>query len=162
MEAARRGQPMTTRSSVVEVCELLNREGARYVVVGAVAMQLWGTTRATRDIDLLIEPTVENAAKVLRALSQVGLGFAREWLAEEVARKFVTIIGDSPRVDLFTRAWSVTYADAAPSARVFEVDGVPIPAASIDHLIASKRTGLLQDAADIEVLEEIRRLRSEE
>jgi hypothetical protein len=32
---------------------------------------------------------------------------------------------------------------------------------SIEHLIASKRTGRLQDAADIEVLEEIRRLRGQ-
>jgi hypothetical protein len=143
----------------VEVCDLLNREGARYVLVGAVAMQLWGTTRATRDIDILIDPTVENAERVLRALRQVGFSLAREWLAEEVARNFVTIIGDSPRVDLFTRAWNLTYAEAAPSARIFEVDGVPIPAASIEHLIVSKRTGRLQDAADIEVLEEIRRLR---
>jgi hypothetical protein len=37
--------------------------------------------------------------------------------------------------------------------------GVPIPLISIDDLIATKRTGRLQDAADIEVLEEIRRLR---
>lgn len=42
---------------------------------------------------------------------------------------------------------------------VFEVEGVQIPTASIDHLIESKRTGRLQDAADIEVLEEIKRLR---
>ena len=42
---------------------------------------------------------------------------------------------------------------------MFEVEGVQIPTASIDHLIESKRTGCLQDAADIEVLEEIKRLR---
>ena len=159
MEETGEATAMTTRSNLVEVCDRLNREGAHYVLVGAVAMQLWGTTRATRDIDILIEPTVENAERVLRALREVGFGFAGEWLAEEVAKKFVTIIGDSPRVDLFTRAWNLTYAQAAPSARVFDVDGIPIPAASIEHLIASKRTGRLQDAADIEVLEEIKRLR---
>ena len=142
---------------LAEVCYRLNREGARYLVVGATAMQLWGTTRATRDIDLLIEPTVENAERVLRALNRVGFGLAREWLAEEVARNAVTILGDNPRVDLFTVAWSVRYADAAAGARQFEVEGVKIPAASLEHLIASKRTGRLQDAADIEVLEEIRR-----
>src|ERR1043166_3683156 len=50
---------------VAEVCSLLNRHQASYVVVGATAMQLWGTSRATLDIDILIEPTVENAARVL-------------------------------------------------------------------------------------------------
>jgi hypothetical protein len=56
-------------------------------------------------------------------------------------------------------AWSVHYADARRDATVFTVEGVKIPAASIDHLIESKRTGRLQDAADIEVLEEVKRLR---
>jgi len=37
---------------------------------------------------------------------------------------------------------------------------VKIPTASIEHLIASKQTGRLRDAADVEELLDIRRLRS--
>jgi predicted nucleotidyltransferase len=147
------------RTRLAEVCALLNEEGARYVLVGATAMQLWGTTRATRDIDLLIEATKENAERVLAALSRSGFGFAGEWLADTVAAKPVTIIGDSPRVDLMTVAWTVHYPEAVSRATTFALEGVEIPTASIDDLIASKRTGRLQDAADIEVLEEIKRLR---
>ena len=147
------------QTHLADVCNRLNDHGAKYVLVGASAMQLWGTTRATRDIDILIEKSVENAERVLAALSEVGFGFARDWLAEEVARKPVTIIGDSPRVDILTVAWSVHYAEASHDATVFTLEGVKIPTASIDHLIASKRTERLQDAADIEVLEEIKRLR---
>ena len=92
-------------------------------------------------------------------LSKLGFGLAKKWLADEIAKKPVTIIGDSPKVDILTVAWSVHYPEAARDATVFTVEAVKIPAASIDHLIASKRTGRLQDAADIEVLEEIKRLR---
>jgi predicted nucleotidyltransferase len=153
---------MTThRTRLAEVCARLNEHGARYILVGASALQLWGTTRATRDVDVLIEATPENAARVLGALARLGFGLAGQWLAEEVARKPVTIIGDSPRVDILTLAWSLRYPEAARDAVVFRVDGVDIPTASIDHLIASKRTGRLQDAADIEVLEEIKRLRGD-
>jgi predicted nucleotidyltransferase len=141
------------------VCDRVNREGGKYLVIGAVAMQLWGTSRSTRDIDLLIEPTVENAERILRGLSQVGFRLAEEWLPEEVAKRPFTIIGDSPRVDLLTVACGVGYASAAPRATTFDIEGVKIPTASIEDLIASKRTDRLQDAADIEVLEEIRRLR---
>lgn len=88
-------------------------------------MQLWGTTRATRDVDILIDATVENAKRVLAALGELGFGFAKEFLADE---------------------------------STFQLEGVPIPTASLDHLIASKRTGRLQGAADVEVLEEITRL----
>lgn len=146
-------------TDIAQICSLLNAREARYVVVGATAMQLWGTSRATEDIDILIEPTVENADRVLEALSGVGFGFATEYLPEEIAARTVTIIGDSPRVDVLTRAWNLRWSDAAPRAAIFEIEGVPVPTASIEDLIASKRTDRLQDAADIEVLEEIRRLR---
>ena len=149
-------------TAVAQVCSRLNRENARYLVVGATAMQLWGTTRATKDIDILIEPTAENAARVLHALGTIGVGFANEFLPEEIAAQTVTIIGDSPRVDVLTRAWNLRWSEAAPRATTFEIEGVPIPTASIEDLIASKRTDRLQDAADIEVLEEIRRLRKGE
>lgn len=147
------------RTGLAEACSSLNEKGAQYVLFGAMAMQLWGTTRATRDIDLLIEPSVANARRVLDALSELGLGLAKEWLAEELVGKPVTVIGDTPRVDLLTTAWSVGYPEAAEDAVTFEIEGVRIPTASLEHLIASKRTGRLQDAADIELLEEIRRLR---
>jgi predicted nucleotidyltransferase len=151
----------TYETRLGEVCARLNHHRARYVLVGASAMQLWGTTRATRDIDILIDATEDNAGRVLRALSDVGLGLANEWLAAEIVRKAVTVIGDFPRVDVLSVAWTVRYPEAARDATVFELEGVKVPTASLEHLITSKRTGRLQDAADIEVLEEIRRLRSE-
>ena len=140
---------------------MLNEHEARYVLVGAFALQLCGSTLATREIDILIDGSGEHAGRFVCALGELGLGLANEWFAEEVANKPVTLIGDDPRVDVLTVAWSVHYADAYPDARVFEVEGVPIPTASIDHLIASKQTGRLQDAADVEVLKEIKRLLQE-
>jgi hypothetical protein len=143
---------------LAQVCSRLNAEGARYVVVGATAMQLWGTTRATRDIDILIEPTVANARRVLAGLATLGFGIAANLSADDVVSRAVTMIGDIPNVDVLTRAWNVEWKDARPRARIFEVEGVPVPTASIADLIESKRTGRLQDAADIEVLEMIERL----
>lgn len=162
MEAPRGGgKPVGPpfRTELAEVCWRLNEAGARYLVAGARALQLWGSARATRDIDILIEATDENARRVLDALAATGYAFAKEWAAAEVARKFVTIIGDSPRVDILTLAWSVRYRDAIRTAERFEVEGVLIPTLSLDDLIASKRTGRPQDIADLVVLEEIRRLR---
>jgi len=53
----------------------------------------------------------------------------------------------------------VKYEQAAPRSEVVDVEGVSIPLIALDDLIETKRTGRLQDAADIEVLEEIKRLR---
>ncbi len=122
-------------------------------------MQLWGTTRATRDIDILIEPTEENATRVLDALSHLGFGIAAEHTAADVANRAVTMIGDIPNVDILTRAWNLRWSDANEHAIPFDVEDVRIPTASIDDLIVSKQTGRLQDAADIEVLEQIKHFR---
>ena len=149
------------QTRVAEVCSRLNADGVRYILVGATAMQLWGTTRATRDIDILIEPTEENAARVLTALSHLGFGIAAEHLPADVVNRAVTMIGDIPNVDILTRAWNLRWSDAKDHAISFDVEGVQIPTASIDDLIASKQTGRLQDAADIEVLEQIKRFRAE-
>jgi hypothetical protein len=147
------------KTRLAQVCAALNAESASYILFGAAALQLWGSTRATRDIDILVNPTVPNIKRVLKALGRLGFGFAKDLVPEDVARRPVTMIGDVPNVDILTRAWNVKYADALPRAEVFEIEGVPIPTASIEDLIESKRTGRLQDAADIEVLEAIRRLR---
>ena len=151
---------MTPQASrVAQVCRLLNDEEARYLVVGAIAMQLWGTTRATRDIDILIEPTIDNATRVLRALGHLPFGVAGEHTPADVISRGVTMIGDTPNVDILTRAWNLRWADAERDLAVFSVDGVPVPTVSIANLIASKRTGRLQDTADIQLLEELQRLR---
>ncbi|HSA55010.1 MAG TPA: DUF6036 family nucleotidyltransferase [Gemmatimonadaceae bacterium] len=155
--ARKPGKRYATR--LAHVCSELNTERVRYVLVGASAMQLWGTTRATRDIDILIEPTVANARRALAALGRLGFGFAAELSPEEIVQRPVTMIGDMPSVDVLTRAWNLRFAEAKPRAVTIALEGVEIPVASIEDLIESKRTGRLQDAADIEVLEEIRRIR---
>lgn len=150
--------PLRHETRLASLCAALNAAEVRYVLVGAQAGVLWGHARNTRDFDLLIEPSVENAHRVLAALETLGLVLARDYSPEDLVSRPITVLTDPfYRVDIMTVAWSVHYREARPTARVFEIEGVPIPTASLDHLIASKRTGRLQDAADVEVLEEIRR-----
>ena len=150
---------MTPKAIAAQVCEALNRSGANYLVIGGIACILHGYVRATTDVDVLIERTLPNSERVLQALATVGYGFAREWAAEEILKRPVTVIGDDPAVDVFTVAWKVKYEQAVKRSAVVEVDGVPIPLIAIDDLIETKRTGRALDSADIEALEEIKRLR---
>jgi hypothetical protein len=142
----------------VTVCRLLNAAGAKYVVVGAFALALHGVVRATKDIDILIEPTLDNARRTLKALEGLTWGVARELDPADVVNKPITIVGDEPRVDLLTLAWSVRYADAAPKAQKAKIDGVEIPFADLDTLIRTKQTDRFQDKADVESLEQLKRL----
>jgi predicted nucleotidyltransferase len=148
-----------TKSRLATVCGLLNAAGVKYVVVGGFAVALHGVVRATKDIDLLIEPTLDNAARALKALEGLTYGIARELDPSDVVAKPITIIGDDPRVDLLTLAWSVRYADAAPKAERVEIDGVEVPFADLETLIRTKQTDRFQDKADLENLEQVRRLK---
>jgi hypothetical protein len=141
-----------TDNRVVRVCRLLNAERARYLVAGGVAANLHGSVRATKDIDLLIPPDAANTERVLRALSELTWGIARELDATEIATKAFTIIGDDPRVDLLTIAATVTFEAAWPRRLVRRVHGTRIPYLSLTDLMQSKRTGRPSDEADLEVL----------
>jgi len=147
------------QSRVAKICGTLNRSKAKYLVIGGVACILHGYGRATEDLDILIERTEANAARILRGLSTLGYGFAREWTPAELLKRPITVIGDDPRVDVFTAAATVKYEQAAPRAGTVEVTGVRIPLISLEDLIETKRTGRLRDAADIEALEQIKSLR---
>jgi hypothetical protein len=153
----RRG--VTPKAIAAQVCEALNRSRAKYLVIGGIACVLHGYLRATTDVDILIERTLENAGLVLDGLSRIGYGFAREWTPGELLKRPITVIGDDPAVDVFTVAWKVKYEQAVRRSSVVDVDGVPIPLIAIDDLIETKRTGRALDATDIEALEEIKRLR---
>lgn len=66
-----------------EIVELLEAEGARYLIVGAYALGVLGTPRATGDLDLWVECSDENSERVWRAVCRFGapvaaLGVTRE------------------------------------------------------------------------------------
>ena len=51
-----------------EFFESLNKNDVRYLVVGAYAVAFHGHPRYTKDIDVWIEATPENAAKLIQSL----------------------------------------------------------------------------------------------
>ena len=139
------------------MCRELNRVEARYLVIGGMACILRGHVRATMDIDILIQRSRANAERVLAALGKTGYAFAREWTAEQILAKPITVIGDDPAVDIFLVAMTVKYEQVVGRSSVVDIDGVAIPLIGIDDLIATKQTGRPLDAEDIKALEEIRR-----
>jgi hypothetical protein len=46
-----------------------NDQGVEYLVVGAHALAAHGHVRATKDLDIWVRPDVENAKRVLKALT---------------------------------------------------------------------------------------------
>ncbi|MFB3855077.1 MAG: nucleotidyltransferase domain-containing protein [Vicinamibacterales bacterium] len=141
-----------TDNRVLRVCRLLNKHRARYLLAGGVAANLHGSVRATKDVDILVPHDEANMARVLAALTELPYGIACELDAAEVARNPITIVGDDPRVDVLTVAWTVTFEQAWNRRLVRRILGTRVPYLGLDDLIASKQTGRASDRADVEQL----------
>ena len=140
---------------LLRVCSLLNRHDAKYLIIGARACWLHGYVRATMDVDILIPEDLANHSRVIAALSELEDHSAAEGLTpQDFAENVVVKIADEVEVDVSTRAWKVTYADADAAWLTATIEGVAIPYVDLQTLIESKSTEREQDKVDV------RRLRS--
>jgi hypothetical protein len=141
-----------TDNRALRVCSLLNAHRVRYLVAGGVAANLHGSVRATKDVDVLVPLDRANMERLLEALTELPWRVASELDPDELLGKPITIIGDDPRVDVLTLAWSVRFDDAWPRRRTRTIRGVRVPFLSLADLRASKATGRASDLADLEAL----------
>ncbi|HEY2953284.1 MAG TPA: hypothetical protein VGK40_11905 [Verrucomicrobiae bacterium] len=139
----------------MRLCAELNRLGARYVVVGGFAIIQHGFQRFTQDIDLLIETTPENEARVIQALLIFPDQAAAQIKPGDVGEYGVIRVGDEVLVDLMKSGCGVSYAEAAADVMVAEVDGVRIPFASAATMWRMKKTIREKDIPDRLFLREL-------
>jgi len=137
-----------TLIDLARICAELNRLGARYVVVGELAMIQAGLFRATEDIDLLIEISLENEAKVIEALLILPDQAIRELQPGEIGQYGVVRVGDEVLVDLMKSGCGVSYGEAVKDALTVEIEGIPIPFASPRILWRMKQTVRAKDVPD--------------
>jgi hypothetical protein len=142
---------------LVRICRALNEAGARYILIGGFAVIAHGGARTTKDIDLLVDASPENVARVKRALRILEDHAVDEVADTDVARYTVVRVADEIVVDLMALACGIDYGDAARDATSLTIDGVTIPIASPATLIRTKNTVRPSDAADRHYLEELLR-----
>lgn len=147
-------EPLTSRPPSVEdlvtLCRSLNAQGAHYVVVGGFAIRNAGYLRETGDVDLVVDTSPDNEARVYRALEVLPDKAVRELQPGETARYVVVRVCDEIVVDLMASACGVAYAEASQDVVLREVDGVRIPFASPRLLWRMKKdTHRVKDAPDL-------------
>jgi hypothetical protein len=143
--------------STHKVLAALEREGARYVVFGAAALNLHGLARFTEDLDLFIAPEPDNIERVKRALHSVFNDphideiTADDLLGEYPAVQYVPPDGTF-HVDILTRLGEAFAFDDLEVVRL-PFEGLTVSVASPATLYRMKRdTVRLKDKADAELL----------
>ena len=139
-----------------ELLELFNAQKVEYLVVGGYALAYHGVPRYTRDIDLYVHPTKENADRIIAALDAFGFGETGLKPEDFVKPAQIVQLGFPPvRIDLITSLDGVSWEQAADGKAEGEYGGTSVPFLGRTELIANKKaTGRLQDLADAERLQE--------
>lgn len=136
-----------------EVCNVLNKRGVRYVVVGGCAVILHGYFRTTNDIDLLVDPSSENVVKIREGLYEI---FNDEdvWEIKDEDIKKYTVLRYAPHksditIDLMARIGSVDIEKAFEDVEWVDLDKTKIPLCGLTTLIETKKGVRPKDKDDL-------------
>ncbi|MDP2600335.1 MAG: hypothetical protein Q8P84_06345 [Deltaproteobacteria bacterium] len=140
-----------------DLIKLLNDRHAEYLIIGAHALAAHGYTRATSDLDILINPAEENVTKVRAALEAFGYDTTDASLEDFQTKKilFRQYIYD---VDIHPSASGVETDLALKNKIQGTFEGVSTHYASLDDMIEMKKAAARDDdLKDLKYLEEIKR-----
>lgn len=127
----------------------------RFLVVGAYALAIHGRPRATGDLDIWIEASRENAARVMRALAMFGAPLDQINESDFASPGVTYQIGVAPgRIDILTDLTGLTFQEAWPGRIGRPFGDVTVNVIGLAEFVRNKRaTGRAKDLGDIEGLQ---------
>lgn len=139
-----------------EFIQLLNNNQVKYLVIGGYAVAVHGHPRYTKDIDIWIEISEENAQKLVTALTQFGfesLGLTSEDF--QTPNQIIQLGYPPNRIDLITNPDGIDFQTCYDSKIEVTLNDVPVKFINLDNLKKNKlASGRLQDLADLEKLQD--------
>lgn len=141
-----------------EFIALLCAARVRFLIVGAHALAVHGRPRATGDLDVLVEPTPANAARLASALEQFGFAkLARQTTELATPDRMVTLGRPPLRIDVMTSISGVSFARAWRGRRTVRFGPHRVGILGRADFARNKRAaGRPQDLLDLELLAAIR------
>ena len=135
-----------------DLLRVLNEEQVRYLIAGGYAVIHYSQPRYTKDLDIWVDPSADNAHRLMKAFAKFGLpllGLKESDFAESGTQ---FNIGVAPcQIDILTTIPGLEFAAAWEHRVTSDEAGLAIPYLGKDDLITAKKTaGRLQDLADIE------------
>ena len=156
-----------------DIFNALSINKVRYLVVGAVAMNLHGVPRMTADLDIMLDLSPANLKKFIKALSDLGYrprvpvslndmadpAIRERWATEKNMTVLSLYKPEVPyqELDVFI-ANPVDFGDAYKRKIDCRINGLKIPVASVEDLILMKEAaGRKQDKSDIGALKKLKK-----
>ena len=137
-----------------EFIQSLNDNGVRYLVIGGYAVAFHGHPRYTKDMDIWIEMSPDNAANMVKALDQFGFASLGLQASDFLVPDQVIQLGYPPnQIDLLVTVSGVDFKSCYAARVETVMDKVRVNFIDLDSLKRNKAAaGRLQDLADLENL----------
>jgi predicted nucleotidyltransferase len=143
--------------------ERLRDADVDFILVGGLAVNAWGYLRATRDVDLVPDPSPENLARLDALLVDLGgkVEVGDRLLESSAIRTFLRtgdrtlVLTDLGRIDVLQGLPQVpSFSVLDEGATEVDLDGLVVKVCSLDDLLAMKRASdRPRDRDDLEALE---------
>jgi len=146
---------MRVEKDYEEFLKLLNRHRIQYCIVGAYAVAFHARPRYTKDIDILIEVSKDNARKMIQALDEFGFGDLELTEEDFLKEGLIIQLGYEPvRIDLLTTISGCTFKEIWDHKKFGDYGDEKVIFIGKEELIKSKKAaGRKQDEADLELLQ---------
>jgi hypothetical protein len=139
----------------MKLLRAFERVDARYLLVGAFAVEYHGQPRTTRHMDLWLDDSAENMERVYRALADFGAPpIAVDHLNAALPLEVVWLGVPPNRIDLAKGVRGLSFTDAWERRETTALEGIHVNVIGRRDLIVTKREcGRAKDLADAEALE---------
>jgi hypothetical protein len=140
-----------------EFIGLLIANKVRYLIVGAHALAANGRPRATQDLDVFVQRSKANVARLASALRAFGfIGLADECSRFEQPERMATLGKPPLRIDIMNHIDGVTFADAWRGRLIAQFGDHQVGFLGLEQLRANKlAAGRAKDLADIALMAEM-------
>lgn len=136
----------------------LNKNRVKYLIIGGIACGIYGSPRATKDIDIIIESTLTNVQRLCYALEEANFVTVHLTTPDKIMANEMTIFNDYIRLDVLTNPKGIEFESAWQRRVIKYINKVPIKCISLEDLINSKViTNREIDKLDLEILKEIKK-----
>lgn len=119
--------------------KLLNKHKVRYLIVGAYAVIYYTEPRYTKDIDIWVEPEIENTKRVYAVLKEFGAPLKDIKVEDFNNPNLVYQIGVAPvRIDIIMGISDIKFEVAWKHKETASFEGSKVNIIGIDELIKTK------------------------
>jgi hypothetical protein len=135
-----KGTDVQLRPDYKDFLRLLNKNGVEYLIVGGYAVMKYTEPFYTKDMDIWIHATPDNATRTYQALIEFGAPLSDLDEQDLAQQQIVFQFGMAPaRVDVMTSIDGVDFNDAWNKRVRTQLDDIPISVISLKHLKQNKQ-----------------------